>query len=158
MPPGPIFYTGLIQGLGLGFVFVPTTTIAYSTLPRHTRTDAASMYSLVRNIGSSLGISVVFTLLVRWTQINHAEIASRITPYSLPGGLPEMWNTQNTGGLTALNAEITRQAAAIGFINNFELMMWLIILTLPLVLMFKPVRHHAGGAASARTRTKLLDA
>jgi len=142
VPPGPVFFTGLIQGLGLGFVFVPTTTIAYSTLPRHTRTDAASMYSLIRNIGSSLGISVVFTLLVRWTQVNHAEIASRVTPYSHPGGLLESLTAQGSAGLVALNAEITRQAAAIGFINNFQLMMWLIILTLPLVLMFKPVRSH----------------
>jgi len=146
VPAGPVFWSGFIQGLGLGFVFVPVTTIAYSTLAPNTRTEAASMYSLIRNIGSSVGISAVFTLLVRWTQISHAEIVSRITPFDERSILPALWDTNTTGGLIALNAEISRQAAAIGFINDFKLMMWMTILTFPLILLFKPVRHGSGAA------------
>jgi len=142
VPAGPILLTGFIQGLGLGLVFVPTTTIAYSTLAPSARTEAASIYSLMRNIGSSVGISAVFTLLVRWTQINHAEIASRVTSFDGNTVVPALWNTNSTGGLVALNAEITRQAAAIGFINDFRLLMWMTILTLPFILLFKPVRSH----------------
>lgn len=139
-PAGPIVWSGVVQGLGLGLSFVPVTTIAYSTLPPSARTEAASMYSLMRNIGSSTGISLVITMLVRSTQINHAEIASRITPFDKRGILPAIWNTHGTDGLIALNAEITRQAAAIGFLNDFWLMMWMVLATLPLILMLKPVK------------------
>ncbi len=119
MPQAPVIWSGVVQGLGVGLVFVPITTIAYSTLARSARTEAASMYSLIRNIGSSLGISIVMTLLVRSTQINHAEIASRITPFNERGVFPALWNLHSTEGLMALNAEITRQAAAIAYVNDF---------------------------------------
>jgi DHA2 family multidrug resistance protein len=140
VPDGPIIWSGVLQGFGLGFIFVPVSTIAYSTLEPHARTEAASMYSLTRNLGSSLGISIVMTLLVRSTQVNHAEIASRITPFDDRGLLPALWNWHTSEGLMALNAEVSRQAAAIGFVNDFWLMMWLVLATLPLLLLFKPVR------------------
>ena len=78
VPERLIITTGVIQGLGLGLVFVPISTVAYSTLPQSTRTEAAGIFSLMRNIGSSVGISIVMTLLSRNTQINHAEIAARL--------------------------------------------------------------------------------
>ena len=81
VPQWRIIECGVLQGLGLGLVFVPISTIAYSTLPTSTRTEAAGIFSLMRNIGSSVGISIVMTLLARGTQINHAELAERITPY-----------------------------------------------------------------------------
>ena len=88
-----IIEAGVIQGLGLGLVFVPISTVAYSTLPMATRTEAAGIFSLMRNIGSSVGISIVMTLLARGTQVNHAELAERIDPFG--GGtaqLPLGWN------------------------------------------------------------------
>lgn len=140
MPDGPIIWSGVLQGLGLGFIFVPVSTIAYSTLLPAARTEAAAMYSLTRNIGSSVGISIVMTLLVRSAQVNHAEIASRVTPFDHGGMLPALWNLSSGEGLVALNAEISRQALAIGYVNDFWLMMWLVLATLPLLLLFKPVR------------------
>jgi MFS transporter, DHA2 family, multidrug resistance protein len=140
MPDGPIIWSGVVQGLGLGFIFVPVSTIAYSTLAPSARTEAASMYSLTRNIGASVGISIVMTLLVRSTTINRAEIASRITPFDDWHVLPALWNTHSSDGLIALNAEVSRQAAAIGYVNDFWLMMWLILATLPLLLLFRPVK------------------
>ena len=141
VPAWPLIWSGIVQGLGLGFTFVPVATIAYSTLAFSARTEAASIFSLIRNIGSSMGISIVMTLLVRSTQINHEEIASRITLFDHRGGLPALWNLHSGGGLVALNAEITRQSAAIGFINDFWLMMWLVLATVPLLLLFKPVKY-----------------
>jgi DHA2 family multidrug resistance protein len=82
VPEHIIVTTGVLQGLGLGLVFVPISTVAYSTLPVSTRTEAAGIFSLMRNIGSSVGISIVMTLLSRGTQINHAEIAQRVTPFN----------------------------------------------------------------------------
>src|SRR6185312_932612 len=74
--------TGFIQGAGLGFLFVPLTTVTFATLPTRLRPDGTGLYNLSRNIGSSVGISVVSYLLVRNNQINHANIASHVTAYN----------------------------------------------------------------------------
>ena len=77
-----IILSGVVQGLGLGLVFVPLSTVAFATLDARFRTDAASLFSLVRNIGSSIGISIVTVLLTRNMQINHAELSAAITPFN----------------------------------------------------------------------------
>ncbi|MCB1572006.1 MAG: MFS transporter, partial [Xanthomonadales bacterium] len=146
VPMWPIINVGVIQGLGLGLVFVPVSTLAYATLPGRSRTEAAGIFSLARNIGSSFGISIMFTLIARGTQLNHAELASRITPYSLnvPGGI---LNPDSLQGLAALNAEVTRQAAAIAYINDFWLMMWLTLGALPFLLLFRIPRRQVAKPA-----------
>jgi DHA2 family multidrug resistance protein len=74
-----IIVVGVIQGIGLGFIFVPLSVVTLSTLSPERRAEGAGLYSLSRNIGSSVGISVVNSLLTRNTQVNHAEIASHVT-------------------------------------------------------------------------------
>jgi DHA2 family multidrug resistance protein len=138
VPVWPIVNAGIVQGLGLGLVFVPVSTLAYATLPMSARTEAAGIYSLVRNIGSSVGISIVFTLIARYTQINHGELAERLTPY---GTTPLPANIGSDIGLAALNAEVTRQAAAIAYVNDFWLMTWMTLATLPLLLLFRVPRR-----------------
>jgi DHA2 family multidrug resistance protein len=142
MPAMPVVTAGVIQGFGLGLVFVPVSTVAYSTLPMRARTEAAGMFSLLRNIGSSIGISLVTTLLSRNTQINHAELASAITPYAATP-MPSGWNLHDVTSLAAINGEITRQASAIAFLNDFWLMMLLTATALPLLLLFRPSRQNA---------------
>ncbi|MBN8481553.1 MAG: DHA2 family efflux MFS transporter permease subunit [Xanthomonadales bacterium] len=148
MPTAPVVWSGVIQGLGLGLVFVPVSMLAYATLPPRARTEAAGLFSLSRNIGSSVGISIVFTLVARGTQANHAELAERLTPYSTTP-LPAIWNPASTQGLVALNAEVTRQAAAIAYLNDFWLMMWLTLAALPLVLLFRVPRRGGAGVSVA---------
>lgn len=145
MPSGPIVFAGVVQGLGLGLVFVPVSTLAYSTLPMTTRVEAASIFALARNIGASVGISVVFTLLARGTQINHAELAERVTPFS-PGAA--MVNFADPHALAALNAEVTRQAASIATINDFWMMMWMSLAIVPLVLLFRRARKPTAAEAA----------
>ncbi|MFI4970468.1 MAG: DHA2 family efflux MFS transporter permease subunit [Lysobacterales bacterium] len=148
VPESLIISTGIIQGLGLGLVFVPVSTVAYSTLPMAARTEAAGIFSLMRNIGSSVGISIVMTLLSRNTQLNHAEIASRLTPFGdNMAHLPAL--LQGSGGLVLLNAEVTRQASAIAFLNDFWLMMVLTLVSIPLLLLLKPLRSSAAPAIAA---------
>ncbi len=77
-----IVSVGFIQGAGLGFLFVPLTTIAFSTLPAHMRGDGTGLYNLSRNIGSSVGISIVSALLVENAQVNHETIAAYVTPFN----------------------------------------------------------------------------
>jgi len=145
MPMAPVIWSGVVQGLGLGFVFVPVSMLAYATLPAHARTEAAGLFSLSRNIGSSVGISIVFTLVARGTQVNHAELAERLTPFSTTP-MPPIWDPATVQGLAALNAEVTRQAAAIAYLNDFWLMMWLTLAALPLLALFRAPSRKAGPA------------
>jgi MFS transporter, DHA2 family, multidrug resistance protein len=144
VPAWLIIEAGVVQGLGLGLVFVPISTVAYSTLPMATRTEAAGIFSLMRNIGSSVGISIVMTLLARGTQINHAELAARIDPFAGSAAqLPLGWNLSSGTTLAMLNGEVTRQASAIAFLNDFWLMMVMTVVAIPLLLLLKPVKGRA---------------
>ena len=116
VPAATIVTCGVVQGLGLGLVFVPISTVAYSTLPMAARTEAAGIFSLMRNIGSSVGISIVMTLLSRGTQINHAELAERISVFNPAAAhLSAVMHLPQAAAMAALNAQVTRQASAIAF-------------------------------------------
>jgi len=135
-----IVTTGIIQGLGFGFVFVPLSTSTFATLPPHFRTEGTAMYSLMRNIGSSIGISIVVTLLARNTQVNHANLAEAMQPFRLalsPENLPAVWNWTTTVGAAALNGEVTRQALTIAYLNDFRLIMWITVASMPLLLVLR---------------------
>jgi DHA2 family multidrug resistance protein len=147
VPAWLLVEAGVIQGLGLGLVFVPISTIAYSTLPMAARTEAAGIFSLMRNIGSSVGISIVMTLLARGTQINHAEIAARVTPFG--ANMATMPQLSSAANLAMLNGEVTRQASAIAFLNDFWLMMIMTVVSIPLLLLLKPMKGSAPAAVVA---------
>ncbi len=135
-----IVWTGIIQGLGFGFVFVPLSTSTFATLPAHFRTEGTAMYSLMRNIGSSIGISIVVTLLARNTQVNHATLAELMQPFRAalaPDNLPSIWNWTTTSGTVALNGEVTRQALTIAYLNDFKLIMWITVASMPLLLILR---------------------
>jgi MFS transporter, DHA2 family, multidrug resistance protein len=148
-----IVESGLIQGLGLGFMFVPLSTVAFATLPVERRTEATAMFSLMRNIGSSIGISVVVSLLAQNTQINHATLAAHATPFNpmfQAPHLPALWSLGSQAGMMALNNEITQQAAAIAYVDDFRLMMYLMLLAIPMLLLLRsPRRQRAATAAMA---------
>jgi len=133
--------TGVFQGLGLGFLFVPLATITFATLPPKFRNDGTSLFSLVRSIGSSIGISVVITMLSRKTQASHEGLVQSITPFN-PGlqmaidkGAIEI---HSTAGLMALNNELTRQASMLAYLYDFWLLMLLSIFAIPLVWLLRP--------------------
>ncbi|MEJ2761147.1 MAG: DHA2 family efflux MFS transporter permease subunit, partial [Gammaproteobacteria bacterium] len=122
-----IIYTGIIQGIGLGLVFVPLSTITFSTLAPHYRNEGTAMFSLMRNLGSSIGVSIMVTLLARATQVNHSVLAANLTPFNqaLSSG---NWQLDSARSMAALNGEVTRQAAAIAYLDDFRLMMVIILL------------------------------
>lgn len=139
---GVLIRVGILQGFGMGFVFVPLSATAFSTLAPHYRNDATSVFSLMRNIGSSIGISIMIALLAQYTQVNHAEIGSGLTINSTASQLLLMGvNTASymdtTAGLSYLNAEVTRQAATIAYINDFRLMVFINLAAVPLLLFMK---------------------
>ena len=150
-----IVQNGLIQGFGLGFVFVPLSALAYSTLAPHYRNDAAAVFSLIRNIGSSVGISIVTTLLARNIQINHAELGSYLVNYGARGNLLDLATDQLSAGgetrdaLLMLDSMVNSQAATIAYLNDFRLMMMVVLLATPMLLF---LRGAAAPAAGSPTR------
>ena len=146
-----LVWTGAAQGVGFGFFYVPLTVLAFTTLDHRYRTEAAGMFNLCRNLGSSVAISVLIGMVIRYTQINHAEIASLVSIYSpmISASLyPDLWSLADPAGRAALNAEVTRQAATIAYLNDFKAMTIVSALAIPLPLLFrKPVLR--GEAATA---------
>ncbi|MBC6907351.1 MFS transporter [Saccharophagus sp. K07] len=135
-----IVRTGVVQGFGLGFLFVPLSTLTFSTLAPQFRNEGTALYSLMRNIGSSIGISVVVTYLAQRTQINHAAFADYITPFTLPlqqAAQSGAFNLDTPTGLAMINAEVTRQAATLAYLQDFHLMMWITLAAIPLILLLR---------------------
>jgi DHA2 family multidrug resistance protein len=131
---------GIIQGIGLGFIFVPLSVVTLSTLSPTRRAEGAGLYSLARNIGSSIGISVVNALLTRNTQINHASIAAHVTAVNRALQEPAVarfWDPMTASGRAALDAVVTRQAQIIAYIDDYRLLMLATLAVLPLLLVFK---------------------
>ena len=133
---------GLVQGIGLGFLFVPLSTATLSTLSTERRAEGAGIFSLSRNIGSSIGISVVNSLLTRNTQINHAEIIPPLTPFDRSfeiSSIAKSWSPTSAAGRASLDAVIGQQAQIIAYIDDYKLLMIAIIAAIPLLMVFKPL-------------------
>jgi len=137
-----IIWTGIVQGLGLGLVFVPLSTLSFSTLEPRYRNEGTALYSLVRNIGSSIGISLVTTYLAQRAQINHAAYSEHINLFNpaLQDAVQKgVYDVSTTAGLVNLNDLVTKQAYIFGYLQDFRFMMYVCIIMLPLlVLLRKP--------------------
>ncbi len=143
-----VILSGLIQGVGIGFTFVPLSTATFATLAPRLRNQGTPIFSLLRNIGGSVGISVVQALLTHGSAQAHAQLASQVTAGNLGlVGLPSLINPQTAGGLAVLNAEVSRQAALIGYVGDFSIMMIVTLLTIPLLLLIR--RPGRGSSAAA---------
>jgi DHA2 family multidrug resistance protein len=137
--------TTIVQGWGLGFVFVPLQIIAFATLEPELRTEGTALFSLMRNVGGAIGISVTSFLLAQNTQILHARIAEHVTPFNRmlqSGSAYLFWNMTKPAGLLALNAEVTRQAQIMAYANDFKLML---IVSMPVALLLLLMRRPRTG-------------
>jgi DHA2 family multidrug resistance protein len=142
-----IITSGFIQGLGIGFTFVPLSTATFATLAPRLRNEGTPLYSLLRNIGGSVGIAVVQTLLSRGATQSHADLAALVNANNQGlVGLPAAMNPATQAGLAALNAELTRQATLISYVNDFWIMMAVTALAIPFLLLIKPPRRAAAAA------------
>ncbi|MBK3745382.1 DHA2 family efflux MFS transporter permease subunit [Paraburkholderia aspalathi] len=131
---------GFIQGAGLGFLFVPLSTVVFSTLPLSLRGDGTGLFNLSRNIGSSVGISIVSALLIENVQANHADIAAYVTPFNRYFDAPAVahyLDPTTLGGRAMLDTVITGQAMIISYIDDFKLLMLMSLLAMPLVLLLR---------------------
>jgi DHA2 family multidrug resistance protein len=139
-----IVWPGVIQGFGTGLVFVPLSAATFATLSPEMRAQGTSLYSLVRNIGSSIGISLVQTLLTRNTVIAHASLVERVTHGNSAWNNPAVaaaFNVHVPAGAALLEGAVTQQAAMIGYIDDFWFMLLLTLLVIPLLLLIRPPRR-----------------
>jgi DHA2 family multidrug resistance protein len=149
----PIILSGIVQGLGIGALFVTMNILAFSTLPGSLRTDGASLLNLARTIGASVGFAVFVALLVRNWQTSHADIAGNVTEAQLSPLSPTSIIRLGQYGeqaMTMIDAEVNRQALMIAYLGDFWLMAVITALCIPLVfLMKKPQRTTMNSAEAA---------
>jgi DHA2 family multidrug resistance protein len=146
-----IVVIGVVQGAGLGFLFVPLSSATLATLPPDERTEGAGIYNLSRNIGSSVGISVVTSLLTQNTQANHADIAQHVTAVNRQFDNPaiaHMLSPVTAAGRAALDAVVAQQAQIIAYIDDYKLLM---IATLAAVLLLVVFKKPSGGGDADHT-------
>ena len=153
--------TMVVQGFATGFVFNPMTVMAFTTLPAHLRGDATALQNLARNVGAAIGISITTTVLVRGTQVSHADLAGGITPFDRVlaghGQMSGLLDAAHSHGAALLDEMITRQAQIIAYNNDFRLMSFAVIPPLLLLLLMR--RHEprpglvASGAATQASLT-----
>lgn len=141
-----VVVSGVLQGLGTGLIFVPLSTLAFTTLSPALRNEGSALFSLVRNMGGSAGISVIEAVQTHNTEVAHADLAqhvSRSDP-TLQAYLPAQFNMNSTAGLDALNAEIGRQSAMVAYVDDFKLLVFLSLSSIPLLLLLRAPTKKAG--------------
>jgi DHA2 family multidrug resistance protein len=140
MTEADVFWTNLLQGLGQSVTFTPMTVMAFATLPSHQVTEGSAVFTMMRNFGSSLFISLSVMLLVRSTNINYSRMTEFITPYRhVLSNLPAAWDLETTAGLLRMSNEIQRQAAMIGYVNAFYLLAFTAAAAIPLAILMRSV-------------------
>jgi DHA2 family multidrug resistance protein len=141
-------------------MFVPLSTVTVATLPPDQRTDGAGLFNLSRNIGSSVGISVVTSLLTQNTQANQTDIVQHVTAVNRVFESPaiaQFWNPATNAGRATLDAMITRQARIIGYIDDFRLLM-IATLVVTLVVIALLIVFKQAPAGSGKDHTLVVKA
>ena len=152
MDSSVITVSGIIQGLGIGFTFVPLSAVAFATLAPELRNDGTPIFSLLRNIGSSVGISIVQAMLTSGSARAHAELAVDISAANQSlQSLPAAIDPSTGAGLAILDAEVNRQAAMMAYLGDFRFMLTITVVSLPLLLLIRkakpaPRPAQSGGA------------
>lgn len=137
-----VFWSHYLMGLGNSVAFTPMTVMAFSTLPKDRITEGAAVFTMMRNFGSSLFISLAVLVLVRSSSINYAQLSEFVTiyrPIFSETTFPAIWNPDTAEGLLRLSREVQRQAAMIGYINAFYMMGLAAALSVPLAICLRRV-------------------
>ena len=130
MDAKPFVVSGIIQGLGIGLLFVPLSVTAFATLSPAMRSEGTAVYTLVRNLGSSVGISMMQALDTHQAAVAHADMAGQLSPGSpVQSALSPLAGRRpgRRSALDMLNGEITRQAAMVALVDVFRLMLLMTI-------------------------------
>ena len=142
MNPGTasVFWPMAVQGFGVGLLWVAITMVTFATLDPERVAEGSAVYHMVRNIGSSIHISLSISLAVRMSRASYAELAERVTPYSESLAMPWVhgaWNLQEAAGQAAFAREMARQAAMIGYLDAFVFFVATSLVVVPLVFLIR---------------------
>jgi DHA2 family multidrug resistance protein len=133
-----IVISGFIQGAGMGLVMGPLLTLGFATLAPQYRTDASSLFSLLRGLGGSIGVAIVTAVLAHNVQVSHADLAAHVTTQAMPmAGIVAA--AGGAAGMAAgmLDGEINRQALMIAYLDDYQMMMLLTLAAMPLLLFVR---------------------
>jgi DHA2 family multidrug resistance protein len=131
-------WSGIVQGFGIGFSYVPMATAAFTTLAPSLRNDGTALFNLSRNIGSSVGIAIVQALLTRNRQLMHASLAAHILPYNLDARDPALAHAlAGAAGRYALDGRLSAQAGMVAYLDDYQFMFYLTLLLLPLLVLMR---------------------
>jgi MFS transporter, DHA2 family, multidrug resistance protein len=128
-----LVWTGFVQGMATGLVFLPMATLAFATLAPALRADGTGAFTMIRNVGNSAGISVMEALFVQNAQVVHARLTAGLTPDN-PMAAPMLTSQAN---MAALNGEVTQQASMVSYIDVFHVMFLATLAAIPLVLFLR---------------------
>lgn len=141
-----LIWSGVVQGLGMGLIFVPLSALALSTInPQHTA-EGSGLFSFGRSMGSSIGISILSTIVTQETQINWNVLGGHITL-----GNPAFYQWLNLSNMTLSNPNtppilgymLNNQASMIAFVDSYWLTYWGFLAMIPLVMLLQPPKLKA---------------
>ncbi len=156
-----LFWPQFIQGMSMGFIFVPLTTATHDPIPKEQMGNATSIFNVMRNIGGSIGISMVATIYARTTQTNTNILGAHVTQYNetartmlrgMASAMPASAGDPPTAmkqALAAMFGMVQRQAAMLAFIHCFRFLAILFICCVPLIYIMRKPKHHGGPGAMA---------
>ena len=143
---GMIVWTGILQGVGMGLTFVPLSSLAFVTLEPQFRNEASGIYSLSRNVGSSVGVSVLMGSLGVYYRTNREALVPHISPFNENlRSLSDYTDPATTHGLAILDMIVSREALLIAYLDDFRAMMFIVLISTPLLLLLKPVPQSRSG-------------
>jgi DHA2 family multidrug resistance protein len=134
--------TGFIQGLGTGMVFTPVTVLAFGTLSPVLRADATGFFALLRSVGNSAGISLLQAAYTRLVQTVHSHLVEGFSADNPITRAPEMaapFTMSTQSSMVAMDAEVTRQASMVAYIDLYHLLFITALVIMPLVLFLRPI-------------------
>jgi DHA2 family multidrug resistance protein len=148
MDENALLASSIMQGLGTGFVFIPMATLAFATIAPRYRNEGSAMFTLIRNLGSSIGISVVSAMTLRNAEVVHSRLVEGVRPDSpnLQAAMPSLDFT-DPASIGPVVGEISRQASMVSHIDSFWILFIACLCSLPLILLMRPARGKTDGPA-----------
>jgi DHA2 family multidrug resistance protein len=143
-----IVIANILLGVGQGIFFVPISTLSFATIDPALRPDASALGNLIRSLGNGLGVSVIQALTASNGQRMHAALVEHVRPDNavFNATIPPYLSPSTVEGASALNAEITRQATMVAYVDDFRLLLWASIVCAPLILLLRQPRRPAVAA------------
>jgi DHA2 family multidrug resistance protein len=151
--------TWTISRTGMPLLFIPINVAAFAYIPREKTNNATGLINLTRNLGGSVGISLVTAIQSRFAQVSQNNLIGNLTPVSpaYNGRLEHLQGALEAAGATSTQAaaqahaiiygEVMRQSAMLAYIDVFRLLAWVCVAMIPLMFFMRPAQSRAGASA-----------